>query len=838
LRAELDQDDFMTISWEPVNGATGYSISIRNGLIWNLLETLPASVNSYQFTGFQKGKKYEFRVSSVGNRPGFGYIVLGDEVPLVHDRGRHLLLIEQSLTAPLQFEINRLIDDISGDGWEVDTMNIPMDMAHQDVKVRIKAWYQEATNVVNNVFVLGHVAVPYSGEIVPDGHTNNHVGAWPADCYYAEMNGTWEDRTVNNTTASDPRNHNIPGDGKFDNSTIAGNLEIELGRVDLFNMPAFPLDYIELTRKYLNKNHDFRTKVFDVKRRGLVENNFGSFSEGFGQNGWKNFAPMFGADSVYRRNYDVVLATDDYLWAYACGGGSHTSMGGVGTTQSLYVDKEIQAVFVMNFGSYFGDWDRTNNLMRAALCSGKILTNAWAARPNWQFHNMAMGDQIGSSAIASQNNNFVYETGFGARSVHVSLLGDPTLRLHSVYPPANLIVEDLNGHLGLTWNDNSDASEGFLIWRKSEGDYELITDQPIQDTTYIDSCLIANTSYQYMVKTIKLEKSASGTYYNSSVGSRVEGQTLINGAVVPMWSSLNNYEEVSFQIESSIEKNIQWDFGDGNTSDEETPVHIYQKAGKYRVCLSMENDCGIGQTCDTIELESSMPNKVDFVIDSVECHSGESGRIVVITQGGVGPFVYNWDHGDADSIANDLRAGEYFFTLTSRIGANERYGPFDVFEPEQIQADITTTNSSGNDGTAMADISGGSPPYQLTWGDGNLDPNQLPPGKYVLTVTDANNCHVEFDFEIKMATSVSEELASLVIISPNPADEFMMISWSGGHKTLRLELIDQQGKIFRSQNWKTNHNLNLNLDHIPEGVYILRLYEGDIPFVKQFIISR
>ena len=47
-----------------------------------------------------------------------------------------------------------------------------------------------------------------------------------------------------------------------------------------------------------------------------------------------------------------------------------------------------------------------------------------------------------------------------------------------------------------------------------------------------------------------------------------------------------------------------------------------------------------------------------------------------------------------------------------------------------------------------------------------------------------------FDFEIKMATSVSEELASLVIISPNPADEFIMISWSGSHKDTRSGFVE------------------------------------------------
>lgn len=823
LRAEADQDGFLTISWEPVNGATGYTVFLRNGLAWNLLETFTSSVTSYQFTGFREGQRYEFRVSSVGNRPGHGYIVAGDKVPLVTHRGRHLLLVEQSLAEPLNVEISRLIDDISGDGWVVDTMHVPMDMAHQDVKERIKTWYLEEPNEVNNVFILGHVAVPYSGEIAPDGH-GNHVGAWPADGYYAEMNGTWEDSRVNNTTSADARNHNVPGDGKFDNSTIAGNLELELGRVDLFDMPAFSLDYVELTRQYLDKNHAFRIKEYDIKRRGLIENNFGSFAEGFGQNGWKNFAPMFGADSTFRGNYDVDLVDHDYLWAYACGGGSHTSMGGVGTTQSLYVEKEIQAVFVMNFGSYFGDWDRRNNLMRASLCSGKILTNAWAARPNWQFHNMALGDAIGSSTLASQNNSFVYEPGIFPRSVHVSLLGDPTLRLHTVHPPSSLAIQDLDGHLRLSWNNNSDATEGFLIWRKGEKEprYELITTEPISDTTYIDSCLMANMTYSYMVKTIKLEVSASGTYYNSSVGSRVEGQTTTSGVVAPRFIVIDDYEEVAFQIESSIESNILWDFGDGNMSSEESPVHLYDRAGQYRVCLQMENNCGTGQTCDTIQVRSSMPDQVDFVVDSVTCPDGEDGQITAIVAGGIRPLTYSWNHGDMDSIANDASSGEYFLTITSRIGAMETYGPVNLDEPEAIDATISTTNSTGNDGTARADIMGGTPPYSLQWGDGNLDPNQLPPGMYELTVTDANDCTQTFMFEIKMATSVSDELSARLSMYPNPASDKIQLTWAGEKVVIHLQLINGNGQVVKSKVWKSTNPLEWVLDDLPEGFYLLK----------------
>ena len=52
------------------------------------------------------------------------------------------------------------------------------------------------------------------------------------------METAWTDVSVNVTVASDPRNHNIPGDGKFDQSYIPGTLELAVGRIDMHDLPS------------------------------------------------------------------------------------------------------------------------------------------------------------------------------------------------------------------------------------------------------------------------------------------------------------------------------------------------------------------------------------------------------------------------------------------------------------------------------------------------------------------------------------------------------------------------------------------------------------------------
>jgi PKD repeat protein len=45
-----------------------------------------------------------------------------------------------------------------------------------------------------------------------------------------------------------------------------------------------------------------------------------------------------------------------------------------------------------------------------------------------------------------------------------------------------------------------------------------------------------------------------------------------------------------------------WDFGDGNSSQEQNPGHRYALGGSYAVCLTAKNSFGQDSTCQTIEL--------------------------------------------------------------------------------------------------------------------------------------------------------------------------------------------------------------------------------------------
>jgi hypothetical protein len=530
----------ISLSWPADPSATGYKVyrKLRDDSSWGTVIVLATNATNYVDSNVVGGGAYEYDVSkSASNYYGEGYIYAGIQAPLVEYRGKVVLLVDNTFTSSLALELGRLQQDLVGDGWTVLRHDVPrmaVDPANTSstvwaarsnelasVKALIKADYNADTNNTKAVLLVGHVPVPYSGKIAPDGHSD-HLGAWPADMFYGDMSGIWTDSTWNTTTASDTRNWNVPGDGKFDQPVLPGTMALQVGRVDLANLPNLPQSETNLLRQYLNKDHGFRHKLVTAQARGWIDDHFGVSGAGapVAVCGWRNFAPFFGAsNSVAGSDWFGTLSNNSYLWGYGCGAGTYTSASGVGST-SDFTNNDPQVVFTMFFGSYFGDWDSQNNFLRAALATTNYtLTTAWVGRPYWQFHHMALGETIGFSTRLSQNNSGnLYDVNSDSRSPHIALMGDPTLRMHIVAPPTNLVaVANGSGGVDLSWNASPDTVLGYHVYRAptAAGPFTRMNTDLITRTGYTDPAVTTNV---YMVRAVKLEVSGSGSYYNASQG--------------------------------------------------------------------------------------------------------------------------------------------------------------------------------------------------------------------------------------------------------------------------------------------------------------------------------
>ena len=565
----------ITLKWPEEKSAFSHTIYRRfmGEKQWN---PVPVASLDGKAAGFvdnkvKPGEVYEYRIDRSGSGYiGRGYICSGINIPAVETRGQVILLVDNSVAAPLKTELARLELDLAGDGWQVIRHDVARDAKVTEIKKLIKTAYRKNPEQLRTVFLFGHVPVPYSGSISPDGHTD-HLGAWPADLYYGDMNGKWTDeKSVK--YASQPLQKNEPGDGKFDQSTIPPNsLTLEVGRVDLSDMPQFKLDEVELLRQYLNKDHAFRHRQIQTEPRGLIDDHFGAFGgEAFGSSAWSNFAAFFGADNSVADDWFTVLSSNSYLWAYGCGGGGIDRAGGVGTTAD-FAKTPVNAVFTMLFGSYFGDWNRPNNFMRAPLAnSGAALTCVWDGRPHWYLHHMAMGGNIGYSTLRTQNNNQLQDyigcnnakssvsgkdedSEWDYNSIHVALMGDPTLRMHPVPAPRSCSATSLpDNKLKLQWLPPEDKSiTGCQIYRAPAlaGPYTLLTKEPVTGTEYTVSGVKPDEIY--MIKSLALQKSGSGTYWNTSQGVFIRPPAAGTSYAMPQLAgaALTTPEDVPLEVD-------------------------------------------------------------------------------------------------------------------------------------------------------------------------------------------------------------------------------------------------------------------------------------------------
>ncbi|WP_146260586.1 PKD domain-containing protein [Breznakibacter xylanolyticus] len=206
--------------------------------------------------------------------------------------------------------------------------------------------------------------------------------------------------------------------------------------------------------------------------------------------------------------------------------------------------------------------------------------------------------------------------------------------------------------------------------------------------------------------------------------------------------------------------------GDGsahNFPDVNTPgIYTVRATSAVGGCTAMMNGA-VEVHANTLSLSVKSRN--------VSCVSANDGWAEVVASGGGVPYVYNWENSTSvtvstAAVADPLSPGTYTVTVTDAYGCSQ-YEYVTITKPLALDVDVTTfaaTCASATDGRATVLVTGGTPPYQITWPDGTtgVSVTNLSPGNHVVSVTDANGCiHPElFTINVLLPVlSISETLA-------------------------------------------------------------------------------
>lgn len=540
----------ITLTWDTTGFIVSTEIYKKNkdeeSFATTPIATVNAPSNIYIDEAVLPGMQYDYvfvqRTSFTVNNSAvtfaWGGISAGIKIGINPYKGNLLIVADTLIQNTLTVKFERFKNDLIEDGWVVSVADKTESDSVPTIKAKIKTWYDKDAFNSTALILLGNIPVPYSGNFgsfdvpsPPDGHTPDHNGAWVADVYYGIMNESAFTDYASNTGANREANKNRPNDGKFDQSFIPDKVVLQVGRIDMSNIDAVGLDYIGRTERYLDKDHNFRNKNIVVPSRYIFEdrlNLLGSEAPGrlhFFQRS------LFEKDSMKQvsNTFFATVKSTPCLWSGVTTTAGYTSLSGIGSVNEF--KDTVYSVFSNYFGSYFGDWDNNNNFLRGSIGGpGYTLTSVWDGRPVYHFHHMALGENIGYSLQLTQQNqltntSLAFYPGVFQRSIHLSLLGDPTLRLHTLYPISNLSASKINNNkqVKLTWDASAEQGiSGYLVYRsdKEAGPYYVISYSMVSVTSFTDEHPLSGDNH-YMVKTVKLETTPSGSYYNVSQGRRV-----------------------------------------------------------------------------------------------------------------------------------------------------------------------------------------------------------------------------------------------------------------------------------------------------------------------------
>ncbi len=228
------------------------------------------------------------------------------------------------------------------------------------------------------------------------------------------------------------------------------------------------------------------------------------------------------------------------------------------------------------------------------------------------------------------------------------------------------------------------------------------------------------------------------------VSVQVQGDTLIQTArwwvadfvnpPVPVFSYSYESDEGLLQFTDLSAFNPDtwlWDFGDGDTSVEQNPLHQYAAPGEYEICLTVENSFGSNTVCQTVYV--FFGPKADF---SVEALGGGIYAFTDLSTDSI--LLWYWDFGDGTLFSIEQHpehlyeeSGLYTVCLTVSNPAGS-----DTFcEDLEVVAPPVAAFAYDNigDGQVVFTDSSANMPDNWLWdfGDGSTSAQQNPVHFYV-----------------------------------------------------------------------------------------------------------
>jgi PKD repeat protein len=280
-----------------------------------------------------------------------------------------------------------------------------------------------------------------------------------------------------------------------------------------------------------------------------------------------------------------------------------------------------------------------------------------------------------------------------------------------------------------------------------------------------------------------------------------------------------------------------WDFGDGNTSDEQHPEHTFMDADDYTITLTVTGPEGTETLTkeDFIDVRDILSLTVSAASEQV-C-LGESTQLFAEASGGTETYTFNWTSEPAGFVSDEQNpivtpdeTTVYIVELNDGEETIEGEVEIIVHALPEITLGEWPENLCNEDEPPVqltAEPMGGVYSGNSVSEEGLFTPEEAATGWNVITYTyeDENGCVNSAQDSIYIdqcvgLNKVNEKLES-VLVFPNPNAGIFTVE-SIREDILKIEVYDQNSKLVFSNNSKAK-SVRISLDLTP-GIYYLRTF--------------
>lgn len=241
-------------------------------------------------------------------------------------------------------------------------------------------------------------------------------------------------------------------------------------------------------------------------------------------------------------------------------------------------------------------------------------------------------------------------------------------------------------------------------------------------------------------------------------------------------TNIDPYNKVKFNNTSIDGDEYVWDFGDGKSSEDKSPNHIYSAPGKYAVKLTTKNPCGTAVVWDTIKI--IFPPLANFSSDKVVVCTGSYVNYSDLSLND--PDTWFWQfEGGSPSTSNEKNPtilystpGIYQVSLNvSNASGNNSKVVQQYIEVQQGPLSAFTFNISNNVDVQFNNTSQNSNTYFWDFGDNGTSTSQNPQhtfpggGSYTVKLISTNSCGSDTSEQIVLIPLAPEAAISADVTS-------------------------------------------------------------------------